>query len=37
MVARLGVGLAKFLAGAVLAILVFLVGAFFQVPARCRL
>jgi penicillin amidase len=31
MVARLGVGLAKFLAGAVLAILVFLVGAFFQV------
>ena len=31
MVARLGVGLAKFLAGTVLAILVFLVGAFFQV------
>src|SRR5712675_3561153 len=31
MVVRLGVGLAKVLAGAVLAILVFLTGAFFQV------
>jgi hypothetical protein len=31
MVVRLGVGLAKFLAGALLSILVFLTGAFFQV------
>ena len=31
MVSRLGVGLAKFLAGTALAILVFLTGAFFQV------
>src|SRR5882762_4961170 len=31
MVGRLGVGLAKFLAGTALAILVFLTGAFFQV------
>ena len=34
MVARLGAGLAKFLAGALLSILVFLTGAFFQVARR---